>query len=103
MPVAQIPVGALPDPQSMCVKGWLNAYRSGDYVGRFLWLGPWLARNQDANCEGDVFVGKDGDDGPPTRAEMCIGIGAHTHYWDRTAPDVAAALETLIENPAQIF
>jgi hypothetical protein len=34
---------------------------------------------------------------------MCIGIGAHTHYWDRTAPDVAAALETLIEDPAQIF
>jgi hypothetical protein len=102
-PMAQIPAGSLPNPRSMCVKGWLNAYRSGDYVGRFLWLGPWLARNQDANCGGDVFVGKGGDGGPATRAEMCIGIGAHTHYWDRTAPDIAAVLETLIEDPAQMF
>lgn len=103
MPIAQIPVDALPDPKSMCVKGWLNAYRSGDYVGRFLWLGPWLARNEKAHCEGAIILRTDGTGGPSTRAEMCIGIGAHTHYWDRTAPDIADMLEKLIEDPAKIF
>ena len=34
---------------------------------------------------------------------MCIGIGAHTHYWDRTAPDVAHTLNALINNPSEIF
>jgi hypothetical protein len=31
-----------------------------------------------------------------TRVESCIGPGAHTHYWDRTAPDVAQKLNELI-------
>ena len=29
-------------------------------------------------------------------AEFCIGAGAHTHYWDDTAPDIAEALNELI-------
>jgi hypothetical protein len=34
---------------------------------------------------------------------MCIGIGAHTHYWDRNAPDIAHVLAKLIRDPTQIF
>ncbi len=30
------------------------------------------------------------------RSEGCIGAGAHTHYWDDTAPMVAAELDQLI-------
>ena len=29
-------------------------------------------------------------------SEMCIGAGAHTHYWDDTAPDIAEQLNALI-------
>ncbi|HXN20142.1 MAG TPA: hypothetical protein VN875_17525 [Candidatus Binatus sp.] len=28
---------------------WSNAYRSGDYVGRSLWVGQWLNRNNTGN------------------------------------------------------
>lgn len=31
-----------------------------------------------------------------TESEFCIGAGAHTHYWDDTAPDIAQALNALI-------
>jgi len=30
------------------------------------------------------------------RFDACIGLGAHTHYWDRTAPDVSEQLDRLI-------
>jgi hypothetical protein len=109
----------LPDPVELSVKGWCNAYRSGDYVGRFLWLGPWLARNDNPDSSGDAVCiteklpqntpGTAGEEVSTrdltagTRAEMCIGVGAHTHYWDRTAPDVARTLDALINDPAKIF
>ena len=35
-------------------------------------------------------------DVPVTRREFCIGAGAHTHYWDRTAPQIAVQLDQLI-------
>jgi len=28
---------------------------------------------------------------------MCIGAGAHTHYWDQSAPDIAEKLDDLIK------
>jgi hypothetical protein len=35
-------------------------------------------------------------DATRTRVEFCIGAGAHTHYWDDTAPDIAESLNELI-------
>ena len=76
---------------------WVNAYRSGDYVGRWLWnpdegdqffqadakveYGPWLARP-----------------GLPQKnsTDKCIGAGAHTHYWDKTAKAIALELDRMI-------
>ena len=58
-----------PDPDELSVDQWSNFYRSGDYVGRSLW-------HQDA--------------------DLCIGAGAHTHYWDKTAPKIAEELDFLI-------
>jgi len=74
-----------PDPATLGVKLWVNAYRSGDYVGRYLWhpdtgTDPWLTREE----KGD-------------RAEFCIGGGAHNRYWDDTTPQIAAELDRLIE------
>ena len=31
------------------------------------------------------------------RVEACIGLGAHTHYWDRSAPDIGMIVDELIE------
>ncbi len=100
-PPAAIPADALPLPGELCVKGWCNAYRSGDYVGRYLWSEGWLTRSEDAKGAGEIT--RINDPAPSSRAEMCIGIGAHTHYWDRTAPDVAHTLNALINNPSEIF
>ena len=31
------------------------------------------------------------------RAEMCVGLGGHNDYWNRTAPDIAEKLDKLIQ------
>lgn len=84
----------LPRSDEMNVTLWSNAYRSGDYVGRSLWVGQWMDRN------GTGETTKDPDRvqaaPPQSCSEMCIGLGAHTHYWDRTAPEIAAQLDQLI-------
>jgi hypothetical protein len=64
---------------------WTNGYGSGDYVGRNLWdraapAQPWqCGRNVDP-------------------IEFCTGALAHTHYFDESAPDVAAAIHDAIAN-----
>ncbi len=87
--------GALPDPAELGLATWVNVYRSGDYVGRSLWLTEWYRRTKGGNDAGGypepLYVASfEG------RSETCIGAGAHTHYWDDTAPDVAEQLNTLI-------
>jgi hypothetical protein len=74
-----------PDPEALGVVFWVNAYRSGDYVGRYLWRGEAGAPWSEATYAG------------PRRKEYCVGAGAHTHYWDGTAPQVARELDALIE------
>jgi hypothetical protein len=77
------------------VEQWSNAYRSGDYVGRGLWQDEWFRRTQSAPNAGaypepiKVFSRAGAE-------EMCIGLGAHTHYWNETAPDVRDHLNGLI-------
>jgi hypothetical protein len=65
-----------PEPAALGVRQWTNAYRSGDYIGRSLWPDE---RTDDL-----------------TRTDVCIGAGAHTHYWDRTAPMIAEMLDRAI-------
>jgi hypothetical protein len=80
------------------VKLWVNCYRSGDYVGRFLWRTDACEYLWTEDCRGtppsapEQFNSTDGSG----RLEFCIGAGAHTHYWDRTAGIVAAELDRLI-------
>jgi hypothetical protein len=84
-----------PDPRELGIKQWVNTYRSGDYVGRSLWLDEWYNRNGGGPHQGltsePIYAA-----GDVLRVEACIGAGAHTHYWDDTAPDVARALDQLI-------
>lgn len=84
-----------PNPGDLGVTEWVNAYRSGDYVGRIV-TGKfeekrWDRRDRDPQNQG-----------PPTIVtgngiqEMCIGEGAHTHYWDHHGDDIAVKLDELI-------
>jgi len=83
-----------PDPRDLGVERWLNAYRSGDYVGRSLWLDEWYNREASGGPgKGETYVAKDP---AGLREEMCIGAGAHQHYWDQSAPDIAEKLDELI-------
>jgi len=94
-PPATILHNALPDPAEMGVAKWVNTYRSGDYVGRSIWLDEWYYRTAGAPAAGrrpdPIYSATMGP-----RCEMCIGAGAHTHYWDDTAPDVAERLDSMI-------
>lgn len=104
-PRTAIPHGVLPRPEDLGLARWVNAYRSGDYIGRAFWRPdgtaflyatarsrashPWLA---------GPFEALDSVSAPPApdRREFCVGSGAHTHYWDGTAPQVALQVDALI-------
>ncbi len=76
---------AVPDPVQLDVHQWVNGYRSGDYVGRFL----WSHSNQWQPGDRPIATG--------TRAsEFCIGAGAHTHYFDGTATVVGKVIDAAI-------
>ena len=97
-----------PDPGKLGVRQWVNAFRSGDYIGRHLWRSDicdyaWLppqAVPPDNKRSWDVSKTRLHNvthDAGHLRTEMCIGAGAHTHYWDEHAPEVACELDRLIQ------
>jgi hypothetical protein len=81
------PTPRRPAAADLGVAKWINAYRSGDYIGRYLWRDSrdalaWTVSSTFANGA--------------TTEDYCIGAGAHTHYWDETAPAIARQLDELI-------
>jgi len=94
------------------VQRWMNAFCSGDYVGRWLWSNaahqPALEHPM-ANTVGhdpfgrvDVYTGF--NPVPPAEAllhaarevEVCLGLGAHTHYLERDQTTVAWMIDWLV-------
>jgi hypothetical protein len=72
---------------------WVNAFRSGDYVGRCLWTPPGGAyRVALVGSDGRVEAQRAGD-----RTEFCLGAGAHTHYFSNDAVALAVEIDRLIE------
>ena len=59
-----------PDPRELNVEQWVNAYRSGNYVGRYLWR-PDLC---DYRWDGGRELRSTSATG--NRVEFCIGAGA---------------------------
>ncbi|MEW5916075.1 MAG: hypothetical protein AB1762_06705, partial [Gemmatimonadota bacterium] len=73
---------------SLGVRRWWNVFRSGDYVGRAL----WQYRGQHT-----AYVPKQWRQKGDSCREQCLGVGAHTHYWDENGlDDVAVILDELI-------
>lgn len=84
-----------PNPTDMGVDFWENLYRSGDYIGRYLWRSPNCGYVWNGDHSGDPVAASVSTDSL-TRLEFCIGSGAHTHYWDKTGTVVANELDRLI-------
>src|SRR6185312_5169244 len=99
-----IPSFAAPHPWELGATRWVNAYRSGDYVGRSLWRVDMpdedaLYRCAPADRAGTAEASRTivvSEDAQRSRRELCIGIGAHTHYWDSSSKAIAVELDLLI-------
>ena len=94
------------------VQRWMNAFCSGDYVGRWLWSNaaheavlkhPMIATvGHDPFGRVDVYTGFNPT--PPAEGrlqearevEVCLGLGAHTHYFERDQTTVAWMIDYLI-------
>jgi hypothetical protein len=89
-----------PDPRALHgVERWLNAYRSGDYVGRALWrprVDRFIPPCDPVSWKSGIRPHHYFVDGDAVRCEFCVGAGAHTHYWDATAPGIAVELDHLV-------
>lgn len=73
--------------EKLGVRRWWNVYRSGDYVGRALW--------QYGGEERHYVPGEWHEKGDSCR-EKCLGVGAHTHYWNENGSDVGQVLDDMI-------
>jgi hypothetical protein len=100
-----IAAATAPDPADLGVRRWVNAYRSGDYIGRSLWRADECGYRFDAPetrapwSSIDAPLPGHSHDPGYTRREFCIGAGGHTHYWDGTAPEIAVELDLMIRDP----
>jgi hypothetical protein len=76
-----------PDPSELGLRAWFNGYRSGDYVGRYLWH---------SDNDSKALIPGNRIDIQTAKTELCLGEGAHTHYFDETAPSVPNWLNHVI-------
>lgn len=92
--VSKVTHSSTPAPAKLTLQHWINVYRSGDFIGRALWLDNWYNRSDPDSQETDpplkIFTPV------PLASEACIGLGGHNDYWNRTAPDLAQQLDNLI-------
>jgi hypothetical protein len=79
-----------PAAQDLGATEWVNAYRSGDYIGRFIW-GADKFEIAGVDPNGRVEARRAGE-----RTEFCLGAGAHTHYFDDDAVALAVEIERLV-------
>jgi hypothetical protein len=102
-PKELIPVAEPPCPADLGLEQWVNFYRSGDYVGRSVWINDVYVRpttselhDLHSNAAEQLIFYDNNDHLRATRVDACIGLGAHTHYWDRNAPDIGEQLDRMI-------
>lgn len=96
-----------PDPADLGVQRWINAYCSGDYVGRHIWREDDLGRPEyNAQTLYTPWGGnpehesRDSWQGDYRRRELCFGVGAHTHYFEDCASDLAVLISQVLKSPS---
>jgi hypothetical protein len=75
-----------PNPAELGLHQWVNAYGSGDYVGRHLW----------GRSDQMFKAGENLPSGHDQCYEFCLSDGAHTHYWDGTRSRLAQTIQELV-------
>lgn len=98
-------LGQNPMPEKLGLDRWVNTFRSGDYIGRYLWRSnqypsqdPEQRLKKLFQPDYDCSEGSGDDCAAPNRwREFCLGAGAHTHYWDANADRVADEIDRLID------
>jgi hypothetical protein len=83
-----------PNAADIGASEWVNACRSGDYVGRFIWTSasaPERFEIATIGNSGSVAALRQGD-----RTEFCLGAGGHTHYFSNDAVALAVEIDRLI-------
>ncbi|HJV60230.1 MAG TPA: hypothetical protein VJ743_04745 [Albitalea sp.] len=101
-----------PSAAGIGVQRWVNAYTSGDYVGRWLWSRPPAPGGDPSDTmidevsrPGDVYAAIDTVPdlaqamGATAQLDVCLGVGAHTHYFEPDQHRVAALVDQLIVTP----
>jgi hypothetical protein len=98
-----------PSAAGLGVQRWINAYMTGDYVGRWLWSRPAREPSDVSDALVDQVVAQDDvyqpatahpkqDPAPPGWREwdVCLGAGAHTHYFEPDQLGMARLVDQLI-------
>ena len=76
-----------PNPNNLGLEQWVNMFRSGDYVGRYLWRSEKTLSDDDLFKSAWTELQELQEEQSPNRIkcrESCLGAGAHAHYWDAT-------------------
>jgi hypothetical protein len=98
-----------PSAAGLGVQRWINAYTTGDYVGRWLWSRPAREPSDISDALVDQVVSQDDVYLPPPASppqdplpqgwrewDVCLGSGAHTHYFEPDQLDMARLVDRLI-------
>src|SRR5262249_18488004 len=91
---------AHPAARELELSEWINTYRAGDYVGRSIWTAPTeetMFRVATVTPTGDVVASRCDD-----RTQLCIGGGAHTHYFSNDAIALAIEIDRLVGGDARV-
>ena len=110
------PGGNGPSAADIGVERWANAFASGDYVGRWLWSSPDFPGDvlghpmldtvhpkafgrHDAYSPFDPVPPDAGGLATVRELEVCLGLGAHTHYFEPEQAGVAWLIDFLVGAP----
>lgn len=101
-----------PRADELGVQRWVNAYTTGDYVGRWLWTRPPRPGGEVSDTMiderervDDVYEGAAQPPdlelamGEAIECDVCIGAGAHTHYFEADQRATAGLIDQLIATP----
>jgi hypothetical protein len=89
-------LGNKPNPEDLGLEQWVNTFRSGDYIGRYLWRSSTTNEKKLFKPSSSVEKTENISEKDKYR-EFCLGAGAHTQYWNATANRVADEINRLID------